>query len=94
MRNTLRHFLAALPTKLREQDKIKHMTWSFWLTLSTLLLLSAPMAFVAVFFLGLVKECWDHFYGSGFCMFDMTGNLIGSIAALILSSPFIFGIVC
>lgn len=46
MRNTLRQFLVVLPTKLREEDKIKHMT----------------------------------------------GNLIGSVAASILASPFIFGL--
>jgi hypothetical protein len=38
----------------------------------------------------LVKECWDHFYGSGFCWFDMTGNLIGSGVALALGSLFIY----
>jgi len=88
MRNTLRQFLVVLPTKLREEDKIKHMTWSFWLTLTTLMLLPAPMAFVAVFFLGFTKECWDHFYGSGFCLFDMAGNLLGSLAGLILGLTF------
>lgn len=79
-----------LPVKLREEDKVKHMVWSFWLTLAALVLWSAPVAFLAVFLLGLAKECWDFRYGSGFCLFDMMGNLIGSVAGLILGGFFSF----
>lgn len=74
--------------KLREEDKIKHMVWSFWLTLAALLLWSATVAFAVVFMLGLVKECWDIRYGSGFCLFDMAGNLIGSVAGLMCGFAF------
>jgi hypothetical protein len=88
---SLRHFLVALPFKLREEDKIKHMAWSFCLTLMALAVLSPVLAFGAVFLIGLAKECWDHFYGSGFCWFDIVGNLIGIAAALALGSLFIYG---
>ena len=74
MTNSLRQFFMALPTKLREEDKVKHMVWSFWLTLAALMVWPALLAFAAVFLLGLAKECWDYRYGSGFCLFDMTGN--------------------
>ena len=56
-----------------------------------LAVLSPVLAFGAVFLIGLAKECWDHFYGSGFCWFDMMGNLIGIAAALALGSLFIYG---
>ncbi len=79
----LLQFFMALPFKLREEDKIKHMVWSFYLTLMALVLLSPVLAFGTVFLLGLVKEWWDKFYGSGFCFYDMTGNLIGSLAGLL-----------
>ena len=79
---SIRQFFQDLPLKLREEDKVKHMVWSFWLTLGALMLWPAPMAFVMVFLLGLTKECWDARYGSGFCLFDMTGNLIGSLVGL------------
>lgn len=69
--------------KLKEEDKVKHIVWSFWMTLAALALWSAPLAFMTVFVLGLAKECWDSFYGSGFCWFDMTGNLLGSLAGLL-----------
>ncbi|MCW2313980.1 hypothetical protein [Rhodoferax antarcticus] len=82
MIHSMRQFLATLQAKLREEDKIKHMVWSFWLTLAALLLWAAPLAFAVVFLIGLAKECWDFRYGSGFCLFDMAGNLIGSVAGL------------
>jgi hypothetical protein len=88
---SLRHFFVALTFKLLEEDKIKHMAWSFCLTLMALAVLSPVLAFGAVFLIGLAKECWDHFYGSGFCWFDMMGNLIGIAAALALGSLFIYG---
>lgn len=81
-------FFRALPTKLKEEDKVKHVVWSFWLTLGGLLLWSAPVAFAVVFLLGLFKECWDAEYGSGFCLFDMAGNLLGSSAGLMLGHFF------
>jgi hypothetical protein len=82
MINQLRQFILSLPVKLREEDKVKHMTWSFWLTLAALWVWPASVAFGAVFLLGLAKECWDFRYGSGFCMFDMVGNLIGSATGI------------
>ena len=77
-------FIRLLSVKLREEDKIKHMVWSFFLTLAALLVWPAHLAFAAVFLIGLIKECWDFRFGSGFCLFDMTGNLIGSLAALVV----------
>ncbi len=79
------HFFAALPGKLREDDKRKHIVLSFWLTLLALYFVPTLTAFVLVFLVGLAKECWDHFYGSGFCLFDMVGNLLGSTFALLLA---------
>ncbi len=85
MTASLHHFFTHLCAKLKEEDKIKHMVWSFWLTLGALFIFSVPLAFSVVFLLGLAKECWDLRYGSGFCWFDMTGNLIGSAAGLVFS---------
>lgn len=59
------------------------MLWSFWLTVIALLFNSAPLAFAIVFCVGLAKECWDARYGSGFCLFDMAGNLVGIGAGLL-----------
>ena len=75
----------ALLGKLRENDKRLHMAWSFWLTLFALLLWPVPWAFSAVFIIGLAKECWDSRYGSGFCVFDLLANLMGSSFAMALA---------
>ncbi|MCF8167193.1 MAG: hypothetical protein K9K38_22965 [Rhodoferax sp.] len=83
MRAALGHFFRLLPVKLREEDKIKHIVWSFWLTLLALLVCQAPMAFFVVFLIGLAKEFWDVRYGSGFCIFDMVGNFIGIFSGLL-----------
>ena len=88
MTNTLRQFFIALPTKLREEDKIKHMVWSFWLMVAALVMWPALLALVAVFLLGLAKEFWDYRYGSGFCLFDMMGNLLGIAGGLVFGLAF------
>ncbi len=75
----------ALSSKLMEEDKRLHMAWSFWLTLSALLLWPAIWAFATVFLIGFGKECWDSRYGSGFCVFDLLANFMGSVFALIFS---------
>lgn len=78
--------LSALPVRLREEDKRKHIAWSFWLTLLAMLFMPATPAIVLVFLIGLAKECWDQFYGSGFCLFDMLGNALGIAGGLALGS--------
>ena len=88
MTNSLCQFFMALPTKLREEDKVKHMVWSFWLTLAALMVWPALLAFALVFLLGLAKECWDFRYGSGFCLFDMMGNFLGSLGGLLVGFVF------
>lgn len=72
---------------MREEDKRQHMVWSFWLTFGALVVVKAPAAFAAVMLIGLLKECWDACYGSGFCFFDMFANLIGCLVALALVVP-------
>lgn len=82
-------FFRLLALKLAEEDKVKHMVWSFFLTLAALTVWPAYLAFSAVFVIGLLKECWDFRFGSGFCFYDMTGNLIGSLIGLTLGFPLI-----
>lgn len=80
MTNVIRQFFLQLPAKLREEDKGKHMTWSFWLTLAALSTMPTAAALLIVLLIGLGKECWDFRFGSGFCVFDMAGNIIGIAA--------------
>ena len=85
MIGALSRLLLALPVKMREEDKRKHIAWSFWLTLAASVFVPGAQAFILVFLIGLTKECWDHFYGSGFCLYDMLGNFLGMLMALSLA---------
>lgn len=88
MTSAIYNFFLALPAKMREEDKLRHVAWSFCLTLAARFFWPVPAAFAAVFLLGLAKEGWDSRFGSGFCWFDMTGNLVGIVAALLLAGAF------
>jgi hypothetical protein len=68
--------------KFKEEDKVKHILWSFWLTVFSLVFLPIRAAFILVFFIGLTKEIWDHYFGSGFCFYDMFANFVGISVAL------------
>jgi hypothetical protein len=64
-------------TKMMEKDKLQHMRWSFVLVLISNWWWPLAWATIAVFVVGLAKEIWDARYGSGFCFYDLLGNLIG-----------------
>lgn len=78
--------LACLPKILVEEDKIKHMAWSFWLLMAGMFFMPPTIALLVVFLIGLGKEVWDKYYGSGFCYYDMLGNFIGMALALMVGA--------
>lgn len=88
----LLQFAVALPNKLYEYDKRLHFAWSFWLTVFFRLIWPTEWSLLFVVLLGVGKECWDHRYGSGFCLYDLTANLVGICLALFFTGffPLIF----
>lgn len=74
--------------RLAEHDKRQHMRWSLGLTLLGALVMPLSLSLVLVFLIGLAKECWDQRYGSGFCLWDIAGNLIGMAAGGLLAGGF------
>jgi hypothetical protein len=84
--------MVAFFSRFREEDKIKHLTWSFWITVFALLFLSDVNSLLFAFSIGLSKEIWDHYYGSGFCLYDMTANCFGILLALVFDCILIFGV--
>ena len=86
MITVLQHSMKVFFTKLQEKDKRLHMVWSFWLTIVAQILWPTPWAFAAVFMIGFAKECWDARFGSGWCIFDMSANVFGSLVAVIVVS--------
>jgi hypothetical protein len=68
----------------QQEDKQKHFVCSLVLLLLLSYFFSAETALVLTFFIGFGKEVYDHFYGSGFCWFDMFANALGVAFALLL----------
>lgn len=63
--------------KMGEEDKRLHINYSAVILLLSAFMLPLSLALIFTFLVGLGKEVWDHFYGSGFCLYDMAANVIG-----------------
>ncbi len=69
---------------LIQQDKQKHFIICMILSLGTLPFFSLIISMILVMSIGLAKEIWDHYYGSGFCWFDMQANVLGALVGMSL----------
>lgn len=68
--------------RLREEDKKKHFWLSFALVPAIYLLTNLAYATVVVLLLGLLKELYDHRFGTGFCWYDISANGMGVSAGV------------
>lgn len=82
--------IADLFKKMAEQDKVLHIQYSAGIMLASYVLLPMTCAILFTFIVGLLKECWDHYYGTGFCFYDMLANLIGILGSVFLLSSILF----
>ena len=73
--------------KMWEYDKRQHFCYSLAILLLLLFLLSWPVALISTVIIGLLKEIWDHYWGSGFCWYDMAANGLGIILGMLLALP-------
>ena len=73
----LNSFLPRLEALLAQPDKQQHILCSFVIYVLAYALLSVSVALILTLFIGLLKEVWDKYYGSGFCYFDLLSNCIG-----------------
>lgn len=62
---------------LRQEDKQKHIWYSFFIFIGCNFLFSVVVAFFLTLSVGVGKEIWDRYYGSGFCWYDMIANMVG-----------------
>ena len=74
MRNSLVLRLTAL---LAQHDKQQPVVCSFVIYLFACALAPASVALALTLFIGLMKEVWDKYYGTGFCYYDLLSNCIG-----------------
>jgi hypothetical protein len=70
--------------RISEPDKILHIKYSAVIMLVSYMLLPMMLALIFTFLVGLLKECWDHYYGTGFCLHDMLANIVGILCSLCL----------
>ncbi|WP_417522373.1 hypothetical protein [Marinobacter sp.] len=77
-------FCRALIKHSQEYDKRQHFFYSLALMLVAALVLQIWGAALVVVLIGLAKECWDHYWGSGFCWLDMLANTMGIAAGSVI----------
>lgn len=78
----MRYWLLVIRQHYYEHDKRQHFFYSLFLNLAFLLWLDFWPAFLVVMLVGLGKEIYDKFWGSGFCWVDMIANFLGSMVAI------------
>lgn len=90
MRNTfplLQRAQSQLTTALSEHDKHQHFGVSLALAAAFMLgpWTMAP-ALATTLGVGLAKETWDHFLGTGFCWWDMAANATGAACGVMAAT--------
>jgi hypothetical protein len=76
--------LKDLCIKLSAADKHLHLVCSaaLFLALNTLMATSDALYVTAI--IGVIKEMYDHFFGSGLCLYDLLANAIGMTCGVII----------
>jgi|TARA_B110001469_G_C9647911_1_gene328725 hypothetical protein len=69
---------------LKERDKQQHLKVCFGLGLFFLPVIGLFNSIISIFLIGLIKELYDHYYGSGFCWYDMQSNMVGLILSILI----------
>jgi len=67
-----------------QRDKQQHIAVCFCLLLVFSYLVPLWLAILLVLLIGLGKELWDKYYGTGFCWYDMQANIVGMCLAIIV----------
>jgi hypothetical protein len=76
-------FINLLKRRALERDKQQHLALSYGLVVVFFFITtSLPVAASGALALGLCKEVWDKYYGSGFCWYDMLANALGTGAGM------------
>ena len=67
-----------------QQDKILHFLVSFSLVIFFGLIVGLFWGTIITFIIGILKEIYDHYFGTGFSWGDILSNLIGIIIGIVL----------
>ena len=69
----------------KERDKQQHLKVCLGLGLFFLPVIGLLSSIILIAFIGLIKEVYDHYCGSGFCWYDIQANMIGLIMSILIS---------
>ena len=61
----------------RQRDKQQHFWLSLLIVLAVLPWSGLALAIAISAAAGLAKEVWDHYYGTGFCCYDLLADAVG-----------------
>ena len=75
---------------LHQKDKQQHIVVSFGIMESNLIVFGLAQSVFLTFAIGIGKEVWDEYYGSGFCWYDILGNTLGILVAITLHEIIIY----
>lgn len=78
--NTMKMFSSLVPwliALLGQPDKQQHIACSFAIYLMVLAVAPISVAILLTLIIGLIKEVWDKYFGTGFCYYDLLSNCIG-----------------
>lgn len=76
-------FKLAIEKTRFEEDKRQHFSVCFVLIVFSLPFVGLWASVVLTQGIGFAKEIWDHYYGSGFCWFDIFANTMGMLSGLL-----------
>ena len=71
--------------KSNQEDKQRHFFVCFILMLGFLPHTNVIFSVMITLVIGFLKEIWDVYFGTGFCWFDMSANVLGVLGALVYS---------
>lgn len=71
-----------LLVNFREEDKRQHLGYSYAILLLFWPFTSLFVATLITALIGISKEVWDKYRGTGFCWYDMQANFFGILLAV------------
>ena len=69
--------------RMVEEDKAQHIIFAYMTVIGMQFFVSVGQAVLIVLFIGLLKEFWDLWMGTGFCWYDVLANTLGVVFALL-----------
>lgn len=73
----LTNLIPRVSALLVQRDKQQHVVCSFLIYLIAVVAVPVGIALALTLFIGLLKEVWDKYFGTGFCYYDLLSNCIG-----------------